>query len=300
MIDDDDDDENEARDHPVAGDRIIDPRDVPVRFHHLRAMGQSPQHAYHAFQAEAGDTLSKLLGSGTHAVLFDRPFAVWSEPATYKAGPRKGEPTGKLSPRAATNGKWVEFQARYRDAVIMTPSEMAIARGMVTAIRSNRDAAALLDADGLHVEETIYFDQLGRKRRSTPDIWTVDGLDLEEKRGGFVAELKTTRCANPFVFWRDVKRYSYHAQIADQGRAIAARTGKVPSSSYIIAVESSPPHVVQVYRLPWPMIEDGEQLCSIWLDRLMVVEAAGQWSTGYASGVIDLEFPDFGAPRAAE
>lgn len=295
MTDDVDDEDAEPEEQATATLVVEDTRDVPVRFHHLRAIGQSPQHAHYAFHVDGSATLSKLLGSGTHAVLFNRPHAVWNEPAIYKTGPRKGEPTGKLSPRAATNKKWIEFQALHRDSVIMTPSEMLIAEGMVTAIRSNREAAQLLGAAGLRVEETIYFPQLGRKRRSTPDLWTVDDLDLEGKAGGFVAELKTTRCANPFVFWRDVKRYSYHAQIADQGRAIAARTGKAPRSSYIIAVESSPPHVVQVYRLPWTLLESGEQLCSMWLDRLLVVEAAGQWSMGYAPGLVDLEFPDFGA-----
>lgn len=293
MDDLEDDDELEPRDELLAGDRVIDPRGVPVRFHHLRAIGQSPAHAYHAFQSDDDTSIAKRfnvvskakgIGSGVHALLFGKPAATWSQRT-------KG---GKLSPRAKTNGAWTAFCAEHRGAAIMSEPERAVADRVVAAIRANREAASLLAARGLHVEEQIAaWSQLGRARRSTPDMWTLDDVGLDGVRGGFVAELKTTRCAAPGVFWRDVKRYCYHAQLADQRAAIAAHAGKAPRETYIIAVESSPPHVVQVYRLPWQMIEDGEQLCSIWLDRLLVVEAADQWSTGYANGVVDLEFPDY-------
>lgn len=298
MIDDIDEDDEDPREELLAGDRVVDPRGMPVRFHHLRAIGQSPAHAYHAFQSDDDSSIAKRfnvvskakgIGAGVHALLFGQPIATWSQRT-------KG---GKLSPRSKTNGVWQAFCAEHRGASIMSEPERATADRVVAAIRANRDAASLLAARGLKVEQQIAnWTQLGRARRSTPDMWTLDDVGLDGKPGGFVAELKTTRCAAPGVFWRDVKRYAYHAQLADQRAAIAATAGRAPRETYIVAVESSPPHVVQVYRLPWQLLEDGEQLCSIWLDRLLVVEAAGQWSTGYAPGVVDLEFPDFGAPPA--
>lgn len=286
MTDDDDDEiDGDADDQEVS--RVVDPRAVPARFHHLRAVGTTPAHGWLAFQKDSDETISKRLGSGVHAMAFGLPWAIWDRPAVYASGPKKGQPTGKISPRAETSEAWREFRAEHAGSVIMTPPEHRKSAAVVAALEASAHAMRMLRASNRHTEETILWRQCGRDRRSTPDLWKHD----DELGRGFLAELKTTRCAAPGVFWRDVRRYSYHAQLADQRAAITHRTGKTPSECFIIAVETAPPYVVQVYRISDAILEEGDALCATWLDRLQVIENTKDWTLGYAPGIVDLEFP---------
>lgn len=229
--------------------RIIDPRGVPVRFSHLKAMAQSPAHCFNAFQeSERRETLAIRIGSGVHAMLFDQPVVRWE---------------GKVR-----NGKvWDAFKAAHAGAAILTRKEWARAEALASAIRRHDEASELLFGAGVIHERTIQWEQCGRARRSTPDV-----------RGPhYVAELKTTRCAEPGRFVRDGLFRAYNAQIADQMLAVQHETGKWPGKGYVIAVESMPPYPVTVFELTPRALERGEQLCRLWLERLLVCEADNHW-----------------------
>jgi hypothetical protein len=68
----------ELRDELARNDvrRLVDPRGVPVRFSHLKAMDRSPAHYVHAVQHEREESLSMRLGSATHALVFGTPRVV--------------------------------------------------------------------------------------------------------------------------------------------------------------------------------------------------------------------------------
>lgn len=125
----------------------------------------------------------------------------------------------------------------------------------------------LLFGPGVVHEQTLEWEQCGRKRRSTPDV----------RSEHYVTELKTTRCAEPGRFVRDGLFRAYNAQIADQIAAVAAVTGKRPSKGYVVAVESTPPYPVTVFELTPRALERGEQLVRLWLERLLVCEASNHW-----------------------
>ncbi len=158
---------------------------------------------------------------------------------------------------------------------------------MVDAILGHPHAGRLLTAPGIICERTILWTELGRARRSTPDLRRGD-----DRHGpSFNCEIKTTRSAKPFLFGRDAERMHYHAQMADQAAAIKAETGKPPREHYIIAVESSPPYVVQVYEVPTSLLELGDKLRLAWLERLQMYEATNMWH-GYSNRIETLEFPE--------
>lgn len=250
--------------------KLIDPRTVPLRFHHLKAIGSCPAKCFESFQTDGEDTLAKRLGSGTHATLLGQPTAVFDMPAKKGKGraPRNGE-------------QWEEFKAKHSGSTILSRKEQDEAIRMVTAIRNNPEAAKWLTAPGVVYEQTIRWSQSGRARQSTPDI----------RCPVRVTEVKTTRSAAPHQFRWDVKRFCYHAQLVDQRNAVFAQTGVMPSELCIIAVEKTRPYVVQTYRLTPRDIELGEQILGSWFEAYRVAEDSNSWD-GYAYGTLDLEVPD--------
>jgi len=81
----------------------------------------------------------------------------------------------------------------------------------------------------------------------------------------------------------------YPAQVAWYRRGARAN-GIDPKTLSLICVESTPPHPVVVLRLPENVLEMGDRLCTLWLERLRVCEESGQFP-GYAQSPIDLELP---------
>lgn len=250
----------------LAASKAIDPRTVPVRFHNLRAMAQSAAHAWHSFQGSDEETLSMRIGSGVHALLLGQPVVVWDQPAAKGDG------------KAPRSGKaWDAFQREHRGAVILNSTEHDKARRIADAFRANAHAELLLTSPGSVYERTIYWEQDGRARRTTPDIAAP----------AFVGEVKTTRSADPRWFRRDCRKLAYHAQVADQCLAIEADSGRRPDEAFIIAVETAPPYVVQVYRLTPRDLIDGETLCRRWMAALLEAERSNAWG-GYSDAVVDV------------
>lgn len=263
----------ELRDELAANNlrRLIDPASRPARFHNLKAMGQSAAHCFQSFQDERDkESLSMRLGSGSHAILFGQPVALFDAPS------KKG--TGK-SPR---NGAvWEAFKAAHADEVILNAKEMRRAQSIANAIKSNEIAARLLFSPGVKFEETILWKQGNRTRRSTPDA-----------RGtSYIVDLKTTRCAEPDRFTRDAIRYGYHAQLADYRCAVEALVGVKPKECYIIAVETVPPYAVTTLELTARALDRGEALCRGWMERLLVCEENSHWPA-YRECIETFDVPD--------
>lgn len=252
--------------------KVVDPRTLPARFHHLRAAGLSGAHCLHAFQGDSDDSLAKRLGSGAHAITFEKPFEVWRQPA--KKNPKK------VAPRSGD--VWKAFQAEHAGKPILTVAEYDHAMRIVEAIRNHPVASRLLFGSGMIHERSIIWSEHGRARRSTPDARGTSHL----------VELKTTRCAAPWRFRRDAKNMAYHAQLADQRAAIAhEQNGRAPREAFIVAVENVAPYVVQVYEAKPRDLELGDKLRMIWAERLAIFEATNLWG-GYSPGIEPLDIED--------
>jgi hypothetical protein len=271
--------------------KLVNPRALPARIHHLKAAGASGAHCLYAFQGDGAETLARRLGSGTHAMLLGKPVALWDQPSKASSTRKsKSKAPAKESKAPRSGEAWKAFQAQHAGAVILNLKEMDAAKRMVDAIKSCGTADRLLTAPNAIYERSIIWAQCGRARQSTPDLRRgADGSGPS-----YNCEIKTARSAHRIAFGRDAKRLAYHAQLADQAAAIAYETGRPPTSSYIIAVESSRPHVVQVYEVPKTILEDGARLCMQWLERLQLYETTDQWG-GYSQRIETLEFVEYGA-----
>lgn len=255
----DEDTQDGADDAPGS---IVDPRTVPARFHHLKAMSRSGAHAFDAFQASDRDSLAIRLGAGAHAMLFNQPVSV------FLGAVRRGK-------------EWDAFKARAGAGVILNAKEHAQASAIANAVRSHPTAARLLFAEGNKFEHTIIWEQNGRARRSTPDCHSPR----------HVVELKTTRNSDPRSFVYDALRSCYHAQVADQCAAVEFSYGTKVTDAYVVAVENVKPYVVQCYRITSRALEQGARMCRLWLEQLQACEAANFWP-GYQQTMADLDLQD--------
>lgn len=273
--------ETEPADLAAPARRLVDPRTLPARFHHLRAAGASGAHALHAFQGDSGDSLSKRLGAGAHALLLKPDtIAIWDQPseASLKRAAKAklaGEPPPPLTPAPRSGKDWAKFARDNAGKTILTKSELAPAARMADAIHSHPRAHAILFGSNETIyERSIVWAMNGRSRQSTPDA----------RNPSMLSELKTTRCAHPIPFLRDAEKMGYHAQLADQRAAIKHETGSAPREVFIVAVENHEPHVVQVFELKPSALERGERLIAMWLEKLQIYEACDLWG-GYSSGI---------------
>lgn len=245
---------------------------VPVRFHHLKAVGRSPSHGRLALQGEEDEpTEAKDLGKALHRrVLLGEPPP---PPVIWKGAQRRGK-------------DFERFEADHPGARILTAKmaerereEGSKVENMAKAIENHPVALELVTTGAL--EKTLYFNHLGRVCRGTPDAFTPER----------VVDLKTTRCAAPHEFLRDAKRRFYHAQLAWYLQAVALSGNGQPSDALIVAVESAPPWPVTVFRLTPNALDIGARQVRLWLERLLASEASDDWP-GYSEAIVPFDVDD--------
>jgi hypothetical protein len=236
--------------------KFIDPRTIPVRFSSLKHIARSALHYLDAVQLDRDDTLAMRIGRGGHALTLGMPAIKWT-----------GGKSGK-APRNPKNKEWQKFQKQHADKEILSESEWAKAEGIANAIRRHPIASELLFTGDTVLEQQIVWEYLGRKCTSRPDA----------RRGSeFVADLKTTQCAEPEKFKRDALWRGYNAQLAFYAAAAEYLTGVHINDLYVIAVESKRPFAITVLRLDDEARIAGERLYRGWFERLLVCEASNYW-----------------------
>jgi len=243
------------------------PRSLPVRFHHLKAMGRSAAHARLVMdreESEAQEDRVPVLQRGTavHSLV----LGVGKRIVAYPGAVRRGK-------------KWNAFAAANSDAEILTSTEYEKSNRMAESVAGNKMAMEVLKGQR---ETSITWKFLHRDCRATPDVADYSG---------YVTELKTCATSEPFRFTGQALRYGYHGQLAWQmDGVIASGLGK-PTAAFIVAVESSAPYPVTVLRLTERALEKGRGLYSLWLERLLTCERDNLWP-GYCESVVEMDVPD--------
>lgn len=224
----------------------------PIRFSHLRAYGRSAMHGYHARTSEWKPTAPMLLGIAVHRLAFN---------------------TGKVIayPKTRRGSDWEAFKADNADCQILTAAEYDKAASMATALRASVVACSVMEGVS---ETTILFDWYGRKCRATPDVRGAD----------FVTDLKTCQTSDPDKFVWSSLRFAYHAQMEMQRIAAA-----VPDA-YIVAIESTEPYPVTVFKVTDEALADGEKRLSLWMERLITCEASDNYPP-YSECILPLDVP---------
>lgn len=248
------------------------PSRAALRIGDLKRIGQSPAH-YKAAADIGSSALDK--GSAVHAVLLGGKHVTFYDRVTE---------AGKAAPR---NGQhWEAFKAAHPDSLILTRAEVEQVDGMVQAVRACPEAMRVLE--GVK-EQTLTWDIVGRACRGTPDVRSAE----------YITELKTCRSSDPRRFMWDALKLAYHAQLAWYlDGAVMAGAG-APKDAYVVAVESSAPYVVTVFRLTARALEMGRATYRGWFEMLQACEDADVWP-GYVQCVVPLDVPEregFGEPE---
>lgn len=299
---------------PVASDT----RSQPLRYSVIKLMSQSPAHARHAMLRGGGEqTLARRLGSAAHAMLLGGAevrissglasdnvkaccdaIRAGEDVRQYPGAVRRGKEWDKFA--AANQGATIVLAKDYAQAksivdleasgvVLVSKEQYDRAAAMTEAIKANPIASRVLFAPKTIRETRIDWTWNGRAWRSTPDAFEFRTL----------AELKTTRCADPEVFWRDALRMGYHVQAALYKRAIFETTGVKIRDAYLFAVESVPPFVVTPFRFSERSLEHGDMLAKRWHEQFLQCEASGEWP-GYTRDVEELDVYDAEEESALE
>lgn len=241
----------------------------PVRFSRLKLMAKSAAHFAEGYGAETGPMRK---GTALHAYLLGGDKSV----AVYTGGARN--PKFKA---------WQAFQAAHAGQHILIPSELEKVAGMRKAIERHARASWLLD--GIQ-ERRIHWTDAGRACMGTPDsVIPKDGKKI-------LVELKTSETSHPELFRFKCRRYHWHAQVAWYARGVelCGEYGAGPvDEHYIVAVESSAPYPVTVFRLDQPSLEAGAKMTRLWLEQLAVCEANDHFPA-YAESDVPLGVIDDG------
>lgn len=236
-----------------------DPRppeaDEPIRFSRLKLFSKSPAHFAAAMQDESR---ALDIGSAAHSlILGGRPVVA------YPGKVRRGK-------------EYDQFELDNEDAIILTKAEFGRASRMAKAVKDNADAMRVLEGE---VETMMLWKVQGRACRGTPDVRN------DAKR--FITELKTGETSDPRFFPFKMRRFCYHGQLAWYGDGAVLAGFADPADHYVVAVESTYPHVVTVFKVNrW--IEQGRKMARLWFERLLQCEAAKQWP-GYSQSIVDLD-----------
>jgi hypothetical protein len=166
--------------------------------------------------------------------------------------------------------------------VPLKPLDVEGVGSMTEQLYKHPEARKLLH--GALKEISIKFELDGFPCKGRLDAYHADG-ELE----GVVVDLKTTRDASPEGFKRAAYSYGYHRQAAWYLQGL--KTLGLPATSfYIIAVETSAPHAVAVYKLSEKALEAGLKEVTELFALYKECKSTNEWD-GYSRTAQVLELP---------
>jgi hypothetical protein len=264
---------------------FVDPRTIPTRFSLLKKMNECGAKYLEACQEDQDEDDS--LASRLAAFASDRKEAFRIGNAidvmlTSDTDDKVIVYPGRRDPRVKA---WQDFQknaAVQGVKEILIASEMEIVKGVVAAIRARRDAMDLLFKDTI-IQKRIDWRWLDKDVRSTPDARSMRHL----------VDLKSAVSAEPETFKRQSRRLFYHAQAALYGDAMAAVGEPRPQDSYLVVVEKTRPYPVTIFRFTEAMLEVGQKMNRLWMERLQQCELANRWPVyAPAPAIVDIDLDE--------
>jgi hypothetical protein len=205
-------------------------------------------------------------------------------------GPHTRKPIVLFDGEKRAGKEWTAFEAANTGKEIVTLPEWRDAEPVADAILRNAHVRTLLD--GALKEIPMAWQDAGID-------CATDGVDIVGRNGGYIADIKTTSCAEPAAFTRHAFKLLYHAQMAWYRRGGRALKWPV-TSCYLIAAEVSPPYPVTVMRVTEAALAQGEKSIAKWIEALRRCREEENFPE-YTQAILDLDLPPwFGDDAAAD
>lgn len=231
---------------------------------------QSPAHYHAAESSPIEETPGMRLGTAAHRLI--------QQPELFRDVQYAIKPEG-MSFTTLEGKAWKKTHAGRE---ILTAEQFAAVQGMAAAIAAHSDASTILRPGVGYIERPVAWvdSDTGLLCKGKPDLVTFDG---------WVDDLKTTADASPRAFGAQSARLGYHFSAAMYDDGLIAN-GEAVRGNRLIVVETTPPYVVQVYRIPDRAIERGRERYKAALRTLAECLRANEWP-GYSNEIMDLELP---------
>lgn len=241
----------------------------------FKLVDRAPVFAKEALTTPKEDTDALRLGRSTHAAilepaLFSRTHAVW------QGGRRYGK-------------EWDAFKAANMGRELLTQDEHELCLAMSRSARTDEHAGPYL-AGGRSEVTLLYEVKAPNVSSEFPGYVEKmkSRIDFVSKRD-VILDVKTCRDASPRIFGNEATKFLYTAQAALYRAAYEAATGKrLPY--WLVAIEKSPPYVVQIYKLTDAQLQRGRDKYRQLLDAFVYARLNNDWK-GYADGPVDFEEP---------
>lgn len=248
-----------------------------VNFSTLKLMAKSPKHYRHALLEPRTDTEPMKLGRCAHLAAFE-PEKFRATVAVWDGGTRRGK-------------DWDAFRARNADKELLTQDQYEQCIAIQKTVLADEYARPYV-SNG-RGEVTIAWTDAQRDRGvNSYSVLCKGRLDFDAK--GAIVDLKTTRDAGD-GFGRQAWGLKYYAQAAWYVDGYERATG-IRKPYVLVAVESTAPYDVVVYRVPDRHLELGREEYRAWLDRLAICRETNTWP-GYANDCeLELELPRWAEP----
>ena len=169
---------------------------------------------------------------------------------------------------------YAEFCNSVGERDVVTAEMMASAEAMRDAILANPRARKLLTKN-VTVEQSVYFfDELTEEAlKCRPDA--------RKSLGGrtILTDLKSCRSASDKAFSRDAERYGYDLQAYLYRKGVSQALGVPPSEVdfVFVAVEKSPPHLINIFLADESVITSGEAKYREYVDTYHECRTTGNW-----------------------
>ena len=197
----------------------------------LKAMLESPAHFYARYIADAPKPAEKAaftIGSALHAAVLE-PDAFSQH---YVREPQLDKRTKAGKARA------IEFTEESAGKIVLTAADCDNVIAMRDQVLANPLASQIVRDS--FTEQSFFFmdgDEIGEKCRA--DVF----------KPAAIADVKTVQSALPRDFFRDAANYRYFMQGAFYLDVVKQVTGDMPAVFAFIAVEKTPPHVINVFTM---------------------------------------------------
>ena len=255
-----------------------------------------PEPEYHAHWALSQSLAKHILAPGCPALVKhlrekgEEPKAVWEfGTAAHKRVLGVGQEVRYVQAKDWKTKKAQEegAAARAAGAIPLLEEKRGVIEGMEKAIRDHPVASALLDPKFGKPEQSLFAQD------PETGIWLRSRLDwLRDPSANrlLLVDYKTTKCAHPAVFVKDVVNLGYHFQFTFY-RMMAILLGLDPNpAALFVAQEKTPPYLVSVSQLPEELIEKGDQLNRKAIDLYADCLERDEWP-GYDENITVLETP---------